>query len=196
MAEKDIATQTTTSGSYVIVRQFVSSEALASQTISGTIKGQVRAYETHSGANCDLAVRVALCASDGTNVRELLAIKSEGNAAGNPVGGAPEFVVTPTTPTNRKFEEGAADYALDLTSTAADANDRLIVEVGYGMQTTSSTRRGILVFGDDSGTDLAEDETTTTANNPWVEFSMDITFAGGGPPATPAFRLSLLRAGR
>jgi hypothetical protein len=52
----------------------------------------------------------------------------------------------------------------------------LVVEVGF-RETDSGTnffRFGALVFGDDSATDLPEDQTTTTADNPWIEFSGDL----------------------
>jgi hypothetical protein len=39
----------------------------------------------------------------------------------------------------------------------------------------SDTWSHLFRIGDSAGTDLAEDETTTTDNDPWVEFDQDIT---------------------
>ena len=49
---------------------------------------------------------------------------------------------------------------------SAQANDRLVVEVGfYGLASAS----GFLSIGDDSATDLGENVTDTAAYNPWLE---------------------------
>ncbi len=175
--EKDVGSHTATEIAYVLCRQYVSAP-LAAQTITGTVKGVVRARETHNGANCDLAIRVAKCANDGSSVTEILAIASENDAASNAAGAAPEF--SDIALTNRRFEQGVDDFDLDLASTGVSAGDRLIVEIGYGKQTTNTTRRGIIEFGDNAGSDLAEDETSTSQLCPWVEFSMDIAFQAVG----------------
>lgn len=156
-----------------LLRQYVSSESLAAQTLSGTIKGQVRIQNVGGGNVGSLAVRVAKCASDGSGVTEILIISYSTDASGVPP--RPD-----TTMTNRRFEQGDNDFALDLTSTAIDAGDRLIVELGYRDTSTNTSRYCRHSLGDDSATDLAEDETTTTADNPWIEFSADIAFAAAG----------------
>jgi len=166
---------------FELIRQYVSSETLQAQTLTGTIKGVIRARETHAGAQCDLAIRVAVCAGDGTNIRQVLAVTSEDAVAGagNNTGAAPEFNISAGTSAdlqNRRFETGTATYDLTLTSTAIDAGDRLIVEIGYGDQSTSTTRYGIVECGDSHASDLAENQTGTDQYNPWVEFSADITF--------------------
>jgi hypothetical protein len=53
--------------------------------------------------------------------------------------------------------------------------DRLVVEFGGG-RALSWTGDFAISFGDNSGTDLPEDDTTTAANNPWLEFSMTIAW--------------------
>lgn len=186
MTNKDGAGDTTTTDQ--LLRQYILGP-VGSQTISGTIKGQMRIVNNTGTAVGMLKVAIAKCASDGSGVTQILAPTSSSTIETAPPGST-------TTLTNRRLEEGVDDFALNLTSTGVNDGDFLIIELGYKDQSGNAARFMSINFGDDSGTDLAEDETTTTANNPWVEFSMDITFSGGGPPATPAFRLSLLRAGR
>lgn len=161
-----------------LIAQYVSA-TLAAQTLSGTIKGQVRATTNSIGAGA-LSFRVAKCASDGTSVTEILAITVSPDAA----GAAPPAFETGTAE-NRRFEGSPANtFSIDVGSTAISANDRLILEIGYLEGSANPIHINTLVFGDDSGTDLAEDETTTTANNPWAEFSATISFAGGGETIT------------
>lgn len=154
-----------------LLRQYILEEALAAQTISGSIKGVMRCVSTNLGVGF-LAVRVAICASDGTNVRELLSIQSSTNTGAQPPG----FAVSLT---NRRLEQGNDDFALDLTSTASNAGDFLIVELGYDDPSSNTGRFGSISFGDDSASDLPEDESTTTADNPWVEFTHNFTFDTG-----------------
>ena len=162
-----------------LLRQYISA-GLAAQTISGTIKGQVRIASNVTNVGvCALAVRIAKCSSDGSGVTEILAATQSANA---------EIEVPPasngTTLTNRRLETSPNNtFSLTLTSTAVSAGDRLIIELGYKDNTTNTGRYGLLSFGDDSATDLPEDETTTSANNPWVEFSGDISFETGGSQA-------------
>jgi hypothetical protein len=158
-----------------IIRQFISA-SLSAQTISGTIKGAMRCLAVPSGSPGTLAVRVAKCASDGTGVTEIMAVQTSSDVTVPPV--------PPTSGlTNRRLEQGSNDFTLELTNTGVNAGDFLIVELGYNDITTNTSRHFDISFGDDSVTDLPEDETTTTADNPWVEFSMDIGF-GGGPVGT------------
>lgn len=194
--EKDIGAGGTANPEYQLLRQYVSAP-LAAQTISGTVKGVVRARETSGAASADLAIYVALCDSTGGNIRVLRSVMSSAGDAGDSNGVAPELNFSAGTNAdlqNRRFEETTADdFDIDLTSTAASAGDRLIVEIGYGDQSGSTTRYGIVEFGDNSASDLAEDETSTTQNSPWVQFSATLTFDSGGTPAVP--RLLILGIG-
>lgn len=168
-----------------LLRQYISSP-LGAQTLSGTIKGQVRCTQNLGDGAFALAIRVAKCNSDGSSVTEILAVTY--TATG--VDTKPPWFVASLT--NRRFEEGTDDFNLNLASTGISAGDFLIVEIGVADRNNTVERFGQISFGDDSGTDLAEDETTTAANNPWVEFSADIVFDGGA--AVPK-RLLLLGVG-
>ena len=50
------------------------------------------------------------------------------------------------------------------SSVAVTAGDYLVIEAGF-RSATGTSRNISISYGDDSGTDLAEDDTTTTANN-------------------------------
>lgn len=154
-----------------LLRQYISAP-LEAQTISGTVKGVMRMASNVVNIGMGaLAVRIAKCAGDGSGVTQILAMtySSESGSAAPPG-------TEGTTLENRRIETGANGFTPSLTSTAVDAGDRLIIELGYKDNTTNTGRHCIISFGDDSATDLPEDETTTTADNPWVEFSMDIAF--------------------
>lgn len=173
-----------------LLRQYISA-ALAAQTLTGTMKGQARYVGSAAGIGVP-AIRVAKCNSDGSTVTEIFAAQFSTRGTAPPA--------MDTVLTNRKFEQGDADFVLDLASTGIDAGDRLIVEIGYTDTSTNTARFISVSFGDNSATDLAEDETTTTADNPWVEFSANISFqAGGGttakrsPFASPVFNSRVVR---
>ena len=156
-----------------ILRQYHSA-ALAAQTLSGTLKGQFRGSTTAVGATCP-CVSLSKCNSDGSVVTSIIAPTQAADATTN---APPAF---DTTITNRKFETTPADtFLLTVPSTSIDDGDFLLLELGIHENNGNGARTATIVFGDDSGTDLPEDETTTAANNPWAEFSADIIFAGGG----------------
>ncbi len=138
---------------------------IAAQTISGTVKCQMRGSESNAGANATPAIAVKLIKPDGTD-RSVLLIQTASDSA--TVGN--EFK---TTLTNATFKNVAEIAAMTLTPQTATAGDYLVIELGFRSATT--TQRTVnLSYGDNSATDLLEDTTTTAANNPWVEFSADI----------------------
>ncbi len=87
----------------------------------------------------------------------------------NKTGGGTSFT---TTLTNR----GIAGSGLGASIFCNDG-DRIVIEVGWFYSSgTNTTRTATQSFGADNGTDLPQDQTTTAANNPWVEFTNDILF--------------------
>lgn len=83
---------------------------------------------------------------------------------------ATELGVSSSTLTNRR------DTATS-SSLTVEAGDRIIIEIGTGGNpNTGATHSSTISYGDDSGTDLPENDTETAANNPWVEFPNTITF--------------------
>lgn len=145
---------------------------LRAQTISGTVKGQIRPDETNSTDNYTVAIGIKVVQADGSDRGVLLAVTGSDDASATP----PEMTVV--TETNRSFLNTAESATLTLTPVVCSEGDFLVVETGY-WQNSTSTAPGTLTYGTPSSTtDLPEDNTTVAANNPWVEFSNDIF---GGP---------------
>lgn len=162
-----------------LLRQYIYGP-LAAQTLDGTVKGVMRmASNTANIGMGASAFRIAKCNGDGSTVTEIIAVTSSPEAA----SAAPP-ATEGTTLENRRLEGSPANtFAITVPSTTIDEGDFLIVELGYKDNTTDTGRFVSISFGDDSATDLPEDETTTTADNPWVEFSDNITLSAGGRTA-------------
>jgi len=174
----------------------VVSQALAAQTISGTAKGQMRTLEDSATANAVLGFAVKIVKPDGTDRAVLLGVTNSPNFTTTP----PEFAVSAVTRTNRQLLDSTSATPITLTSGTAQAGDFLVIEFGSVFQAgVSGTNRNLqLTTEDDSATDLPEDNTTTVANNPWIEFSANITFSSGGAGGGGASRFALgtMRPGR
>ncbi|MDP9203647.1 MAG: hypothetical protein M3P26_17220 [Gemmatimonadota bacterium] len=156
-----------TGATRALVRRYVLDSQLAAQTISaGTITGQIRALESAINDNLDLvSIRITVVSSDGGTLRgTILAL-----------GDYAAVLEFGTVLTNRTIADGDA-----TTSVTAQAGDRLVIEIGIKNSTVGTSVSGDLSFGDNSGTDLAVDTTTTAANNPWIELSNTITFLAAG----------------
>ena len=141
------------------------SAPLTAQSISGTFKGQVRAVEGGTGTfNAVAQIKVYLI--DGTTG----AIKS--TLYGGYTGAlASEFFTSNLT--NRKMPLGGS---VALTSQTAVAGDRILVILGARFYALAGVSYQLALISA-SSTDLPEDETTTTASMPWLEFSQNISFS-------------------
>lgn len=147
-----------------ICRQYVSAP-LAAQTISGTVKGQIRGVRLGNRATAVNAI-LKVVSNDGSSDLAILRSISAINATYFSGYGCPSPIA------NIKFDANNT-----LSSYACSAGDRLVFEVG-GKSTASwgSVSYDIQIsIGDDSGTDLPENQTETAAYNPWIEFSNAIT---------------------
>jgi len=148
----------------VLVAQFTSAPVSA-QTISGTVKGQIRASESNADADFRAQVVAWVVKPDGTSRGTLLAADTSALSS--------EMT---TTLTNRKYPLAAISPAT-LSSVVAVAGDRIVIEVGVRSHNTHTTNRSAtLRFGTSATTDIAEDETTTADDRPWIELSGTITF--------------------
>ena len=141
------------------------SDPLNAQTISGTIKGQIRVAQSFVEQRFDQVVAsIRACSNDGTIIRgTLLSIGGHGTTNLFEAG----------TPENRKIFDGDS-----LTPLVLLEGDRLIFEVG-SQAATDAPEVGefiTMICGDDGGSDLPEDETTQSALNPWIEFSQTLLF--------------------
>jgi len=136
------------------------SNPIAGQTISAqTLKFQMRQLETATSANLFTAIGVRVLSGDGGTVRgTVLAVSRDG-------------LELATSLTNRQF-------SATTTQVVAQDGDVIVIEVGYGGDPSPASARhnGSISIGDDSGTDLGENDTDTAAYNPWVQFTNDITF--------------------
>lgn len=136
---------------------------LAAQTISGTFKGQARFSESNAAADMMVHAVVRLVDGDGAHKSYLYNTKPDSLAS--------EFS---TSARNARIPESSPG---SLTSQDAVDGDMLVVELGAKVFETSATSRtATLSLLDSNGTDLPEDQTTTTANDPWIEFSANLSW--------------------
>jgi hypothetical protein len=159
-----------------LLRQYVSDPIVAGD-ITGTVKGIIRAAEAGTLQDLCPQIRIRVCSNDGSTFRGTL-IDFNNGALSN------EFVVT--TLTNRKYPRGWSGAGTSVSTVTAQTDDRIVIEVGWREAVAGEGANGNLRFGDAAGADLAEDETGTTDNNPWIEFSADLFAGGGGGPTPPA----------
>jgi hypothetical protein len=155
-----------TSGNDTLLGQWISSPLDVNQNIGGggaTFRGQMRMNESSGSLDARVQCIVYVIQSDLTTVRgTLLAMDASG--------------------LSHEFNTSLRNISIPLGGSAATttvnalAGDRIVVEIGFRQHATFSAN-GVMSTRDDAGTDLAVDETTTTANDPWVEFSDNITFA-------------------
>lgn len=152
------------SGQSLLWHSFVS-KPLTAQSISGTVKGQMRCYEGGTGMNLSSQMRIYLI--DGVTG----AIKSTLYGGAGAWASGAEWS---TTTTNRQMPQGGS---VALTSQTAVAGDRLLAMVGA---ICGANFTGMPFFLDTkafTGADLPEDTTTTDATRtPWLEFSADLVF--------------------
>lgn len=174
MANK--TTATASGVDYMLNRMFVS-EPLAAQTITGTISGQIRSLATPFATGFEvIAVVVRVVNNAGTTYRgTLLSMYSNFSNGLN------------SSLRNINFPD-----AQSVSSVAAQDGDRVVIEVGF-YNAAGAPNACTQSFGSDSGTDLPVNNTTTAANNPWFQFSMTLTFQGGGAPANRGMPLFMMQ---
>jgi hypothetical protein len=150
MTSKTEATGTTNPTARAMGRHVIG--PLAAQTISGTVKGQMRGSESNAGANASLALAIKIIQPGGADRSVLLA-----QTAADSASAGHELV---TSLTNSKFEDAAESASISLTSQNASDGDYLVIEWGF-RSATGTSRNITLSYGDNSATDLAEDTSTT-----------------------------------
>lgn len=160
-------------------RQFVSDQ-LAAQTITGNFTAVLQGLESTISADAWLQVVIRVVSADGATQRGVLFAGSTASVVSATVGAEnQEF----TTALQSRIKPSTS-----LTSVAAQAGDRLVIEVGY-RAITANTNTVTLRYGDPaSGSDAALTAgTTSTTIVPWVELSQTLTFytppAGSGGQA-------------
>jgi hypothetical protein len=135
-------------------------------TTSQTIKCYIRCNESAGNDNINRQpIRVAVY--NGTTLQATL--KGLGHIG-------PNTTEWPTTLTNKTLADGDA-LAANYTSVSGDY---LVVEVGGQVSAAGGTSvTGTMSFGSDSGTDLGENESDTSAFNPWFEWSGNLLVMTG-----------------
>jgi fibronectin-binding autotransporter adhesin len=145
----------------ILFRQYVS-DPITAQTISAqTLKFQIRGYEAFSVNNMYASIAVYVVSNDGSTVRGTVLSLTRDNT---------EFTYYME---NRQF-------SATTTQVVSQSGDRIVIEVGAGGDPNRNQDHAcFLSLGDDSSTDLPENDTETLAYNPWVEFANTLTFATG-----------------
>jgi hypothetical protein len=142
-------------GRHNLYQQWVS-DPVAPQTISGTIAGYARVASDTPNTYRSITSSLRVVSLDGTVVRgTLLAL-----AAG---GGSNPFAASLT---NRTIWSGNP-----VQPVSTQIGDRLVIELGCFSSADPIDVVSQLSMGDNSATDLPADETTTAANNPWIQLS-------------------------
>ena len=141
----------------VLFRQYISPPLLAQTIAAQTIKFQIRASEPDSGNNLFTVIGIRVVSNNGTSViGTILSVTRD----------ATEIVLT--TLTNRLFSATSS-------SLAVSEGDRLVIEIGLaGDPGNGKSHDGSIRIGDAAGSDLAENDTATTDDNPWVEFATGV----------------------
>lgn len=135
-------------------------------TTAQTVKCVFRCLESATNDNINRQpIALKVYAANGTTLQATL------KALGHYGPGTTEW--SNTTLTNR---QGADGDVLDTNYTTV-AGDLLVLEIGGQVSSSGGTTvTGSIEVGSSAGADLAENETGTTANNPWLELSTTITF--------------------
>jgi hypothetical protein len=151
-----------TAGQTALDRRYVS-DPLAAGTLSGTIACVLMAREFATQDNTTSRFEVYVVHEDGQTVRGTsLAIGQYG----------PATELLNSAIRNKRFADGDT-----IGSVSMSEGDRIVVCIGY-TDASGSTPEGLAHYGDPTaGTDLAENETNTTANPGWVEFSASLAKA-------------------
>ncbi|MGH9651115.1 MAG: hypothetical protein ACRD3I_11675, partial [Terriglobales bacterium] len=161
-AGTQIGAWTATAGQRALDRQYISAP-MAAQTISGTVLMQLMVREFATTDNVDRCIiKVLIVSHDGATVRGTpLAIGNYSTTA--------EFVSN-ATHRNKTCADGDT-----LTSVAASAGDRIVVEIGYENSGSATTPEAAAKWGENA-TALPIEEAQTTDGAGWIEFSGAITF--------------------
>jgi hypothetical protein len=144
-----------------LLAQFISEPLDVDQTITGTVKGQMRVQSGLAALDPRSQMVIRVIAPGGTVRGTLLAHDTSALTS--------EWS---TSIVNRRMPLGGS---VALTSVAGLAGDRIVAEPGIRQHAVGANNTALL-YGGEAASDLPEDESTTTALANWLEFSQDITF--------------------
>lgn len=129
-------------------------------TIDGTVEFCGGFYESNAAADLRLALHVWVTQGDSSTARGQLLNMFIGNEPG-------------------AFDNKArSSGAQAVSSVAALAGDRIIVEFGYRATNSVATSYSgtLAVYGNENQGDVVDNTAYNGLNSPWVEFSKDLTF--------------------
>lgn len=156
----------------ILFRQFISKPINAQTITTDTIDYAIRGMEYDANNNMFNYIIINVVSNDGSS--------ETGNIT--KTGDQTELAFSILTNRYHSLSPKA--------EVEANQGDRIVIELGTtGTPEDSNDHQSSLSFGDDSGTDLPENDTETTAYNPWVEFSQTITFADEEPTETTGITL-------
>ena len=144
--------------------QYVS-DTLAAQTLAGPISIQMRTAEALATADAFCRMALKVISEDGATVRAtLLAFADFGSG----------------TEWNTALRNQIFAFQDQITSYTCILGDRLLLELGCNHAAAAVSLS--VSHGDDNASDFAEnDETQTTALNPWLKFYKRVTFESTNP---------------
>lgn len=154
--------ETSTSATWDVYLWTGVSDELSAQTIAGTLDGCVKVRQPNTGSNFVFHLHVWVMKPDGTARGTLLADAIDDPLATQewPVNSTPDL-------------EAKAFLQQALSSVGASAGDRIVAEIGFQAQNTSSTlRAGVVGYGG-TGAD-ATDTDTDESHASWIEFSQTL----------------------
>lgn len=152
----------------LLIDQFVTRPLKAQTIASGsTLAMQARFNQSSTSSTTGQGfVYIRVCNSSGTITQD--------------IGSASTTNLT-TTLTNRTIS-----YTFGSNITINDG-DYFVFEFGWNYSVgTNTTRTGTMSRGSSNGTDLPVNNTATTANDPWIEFSQSLVFKGTTYYCAPA----------
>ena len=139
-----------------LIDQFITAP-LETQTITGTLDGQIRFNQSSTSS------------TTGQGFVYLRVVNSDGSIA-TEVGSLTTTNLT-TTLTNRTLIQ------LNVGTLNITSGQRLCIDVGWNESVgTNTTRTETMSRGSSAATNLAVDNTTTSANTPWIKFSQTLIF--------------------
>lgn len=163
----------TTANTDHCIRKFVSDPLVGAQSISntGTLRGQALMLESATTANAHTQIVAKVVSNDGATLRGTL-------YTGDSRTGTVDEITT--TIRNQNVPAITIDPVTLTNTVSALDGDRILVEIGFRANSTTSTHGCSLRFGSTAtpggANDLAIDGTETTDLNGWVEFSQNFNF--------------------
>lgn len=145
----------------ILFKHYICPFRLASQAIAAAaVRLQMRCSETNAGNNLTLMFGARSYPPDGVTATSTL-----------------RTIVTAGTGTEMTTSLTNRVDNPTLTAGSAVEGGWLTVEIGAaGDPAAGQSHSSSIRFGDSNGTDLPQDESTTTDNDPWIEFSSNIIF--------------------